>query len=76
MNNELQRFFNSIKFIDDNNAFINTTVLKVILKKKEELFEVNLANDNVIEYKYIKSLFNAAKHGINGEKKCVIKMII
>jgi DNA polymerase-3 subunit alpha (Gram-positive type) len=74
MNNELQRFFNSIKFIDDNNAFINTTVLKVILKKKEELFEVNLANDNVIEYKYIKSLFNAAKHGINGEKKCVIKM--
>ena len=74
MNNELVRFFNSINFEDKENIFENASVLKVILKKKEELFEVNLVNDSVIEYKYVKKLFDAAKKGINGEKKCVIKM--
>ena len=68
MNNELVRFFNSINFEDKENIFENASVLKVILKKKEELFEVNLVNDSVIEYKYVKKLFDAAKKGINGEK--------
>ena len=41
MNNELQRFFNSINFNDENNSFTKSYVLKVILKKKEDLFGRN-----------------------------------
>ena len=74
MNNELERFFNSINFKDTNNVFKDTKVLKVILKKKEELFEVNLLDENVIEYKSVAKLFSCAKNGINGDKKCIIKM--
>ena len=74
MNNELQRFFNSINFNDENNCFTKSYVLKVILKKKEDLFEVNIKNDNVIDFATMKKLFECAKKGINGDKKCVIIM--
>ena len=36
--------------------------------------KINLINDNVIDYKYVKKLYDAAKKGINGEKKCIIKI--
>ena len=74
MNNELQRFFNSINFNDENNSFTKSYVLKVILKKKEDLFEVNIKNDNVIDFNTMKKLFECAKKGINGDKKCIIIM--
>ncbi len=74
MNNELERFFKSISFSDINNDFKDAKVLKVVLRKKEELFEVNLVNDYVINFNAIESLFACASKGINGEAKCVVKM--
>lgn len=74
MKNELQRFFTSINYLNPSLVFENTKVLKVILKKKEELFEVHLQNDKVLPSKEILDLYKSAKNGINGEKKCIIKM--
>ena len=74
MNNELNRFFKSIKYEDINEVFSKASVLKVILRKQEELFEVNLLNDKVLPYDEVKKLYECAKNGINGDKKCIIKM--
>ena len=49
-------------------------MIKVILKKSEDLFEVHLSNDVVIDYNSVTKLFECAKKGINGDKKCVVKM--
>ena len=74
MNDELKRFFTSIKFEGNDETFKTTSVLKVILKKQEELFEVNLYDKKVLPYDSVKNLFECAKNGINGDKKCAIKM--
>lgn len=73
MNEELNRFFNSIGFTSD--AFYDASVLKVVLKKQDESFEVYIKNPYVLDIKEINKLNLCASNGINGEKKCVIKMV-
>ena len=72
MNDELNRFFKSIGFT--SSLFSEASILKVVLKKQEESFEVYINNPYVIEITEINKLFLCAKNGINGEKKCTINM--
>ncbi|MEG0977030.1 MAG: PolC-type DNA polymerase III [Bacilli bacterium] len=73
MNDELNRFFNSIGFISE--SFTNSQIEKVVLKKKEELFEVFIKNDSVIDVLEVVKLFSCAKKGINGSSLCKVNMI-
>lgn len=73
MNNELQRFFKSIGF--ETSMFTEASVEKVVLKTQEDSFYVYIKNPYVIELFEVKKLFSCAKNGINGEKKCQIKMV-
>ena len=72
---ELERFFKSINFSDNNNAFKNAIVDKVVLKKSTDEFIVYIKNNGVLKYDDVTSLINTAKNGINNEKKCRINLI-
>ena len=72
--NELERFFNSIKYQYNTDSFNGATVEKVVLNKREETFDVYLRIPCVINYDEITKLFECAKKGINGDKKCTIKI--
>ncbi len=71
---ELNRFFKSIKF-EDIELFSDTVVEKVVYNRETEIYNVYLKSKNVIDYQVITKLFNAAKKGINGEKKCYIELV-
>ena len=70
MNDELNRFFKSISFTDEE--FKNASLERVVLKKDENKFYVYIKNDNVIPITSVNRLFLSALGGINGEKACEI----
>ena len=45
-----------------------------MLNKKEETFLVYLSIPKVISYEEVTKLFECAKKGINGDKKCTINI--
>jgi len=73
MNIQAKRFFESIKF-SDTEKLEGVTVEKVILLKSKEMFEVHLKFPNLVSDEILTNLFACAKKGINGEKKCVLKI--
>ena len=74
MGSKLTNFFNSISYVSDG-SFDNAEILKVCVNKREELFTVYIKNNEPINPKAVIELLNCAKNGINGEKKCIIKLV-
>ena len=72
--NELERFFKSINFIDENQDFQTVEIKKVVINKKTEEFTVYLKAEKVLKKDIIDSLFKATKNKINGQKKVKIKI--
>ena len=72
MNEELNRFFKSISFVDE--LFNEASLDRVVLKKNENKFYVYIKNTNVLPINNINRLFLSALSGINGEKPCEIIM--
>ena len=72
MNEELNRFFKSISFVDE--LFNEASLDRVVLKKNENKFYVYIKNTNVLPISNINRLFLSALSGINGEKPCEIIM--
>ena len=75
MQEQLKRFFDSIKFTCDSEDFCNATISKVVLNKKEELFEVFIENDIPINPVSVLNLIKASKNGIEGKGKCHINFV-
>ncbi len=72
MSQEVKRFFNSIKFSSEK--LNDCEILKVVLNKKNESFEVYLKSSTVYLKDDVDNLIEASKNGIQG-KKCVVKLI-
>ncbi len=72
MNNELERFFQSISFSDE--AFVDAKVERVVLRRSDNVFVVYINNDKVLPPMNVNALLSCALGGINGDKKCQIKM--
>jgi hypothetical protein len=75
MQEKLLNFFNSVGFTDEDGDFENASIAKVVLKKKEELFEVFIENDRPINPVRTLELVKCASKGINGKSKCHINFI-
>lgn len=72
MNDELKRFFDSIKFSSDK--FNDAEVKKVIYYSAQDRYEVIILAKKVIAKEDIDLLIEASKNKIKGEKVCSIKM--
>ena len=72
MDNEVKRFFDSIKFSSD--LFNGVTVKKVIYNKSKQSYNVNLLCPNIIEKSEIDRLFLACNNKIKGEKVCFVSL--
>ena len=72
MDNEVKRFFDSIKFSSD--LFNGVTVKKVIYNKNKQSYNVNLLCPNIIEKSEIDRLFLACNNKIKGEKVCFVSL--
>ena len=72
MDNEVKRFFDSIKFSSD--LFNGVTVKKVIYNKNKQSYNVNLLCPNIIEKSEIDKLFLACNNKIKGEKECAVTL--
>ncbi len=72
MNQNLERFLNSINFVDENNAFINASVNKVIYNRSSESYLVHISNDTIIPLNDCLALLKASENKINGVDKCSI----
>ena len=75
MQEKLLNFFNSVGFVDEDGDFINASISKVVLKKKEEMFEVFIENEKPINPVRTFELIKCASKGINGKNKCHINFI-
>ncbi len=73
MNDELKRFFNSIKFTTD--AFDEAEVEKVVYYSSLDIYEVKIKAPNVIEKAKVDELVKACQNKIGGEKECYITMV-
>ena len=73
--NEMERFFNSIDFVDKDGAFLEATISKVVLNRQKESFEVFIENEKPINPVVTLELTKCAKRGINGKSKCHISFI-
>ena len=73
--NEMERFFNSIGFVDKDGAFLEATISKVVLNRQKESFEVFIENEKPINPVVTLELTKCAKRGINGKSKCHISFI-
>ena len=71
----IERFFNSISFVDENNEFQNATINKVLLNKSKDSCEVFIENEKPINPVTTLALVKKAKGGINGKTKCHINFI-
>ncbi len=71
MANDLERFFKSIDFLEQE-YFLNTVIEKVIYLKEKDLFKVYLKNKEVIPFEFVNKLLECASKGIKKEKKCLI----
>ena len=67
MDDEVQRFFDSIKFSSD--AFIGTTVKKVIFNRASKVYNVVLTCPNIIDKQSV-----ACKNKINGKSDCYVTL--
>ena len=72
MNEELNRFFKSISFSDDE--FRDSILERVVLKKNENKFLVYIKNKDVLPVGSVNRLFLCAMNGINGEKLCDVNI--
>ncbi len=71
--NEVERFFQSINF--NHPEYIETAkILKVILLKKKEIFEVYLHFDKILPISICEELFSCAKKGIYESSLCELKI--
>ena len=70
----IESFFKSINFIPEEGIFDEVEIAKVVLNKKEEIFNVYLHSKEVLPINEIDALKEAAKNKINGEYKCNIIM--
>jgi len=75
MQESLNNFFNSIGFSDSEGYFKDAYISNVILKKKQEAFEVFIESSNPINPVATLSLNKCAQKGINGKNKCHINYI-
>ncbi len=73
MNDELKRFFNSIKFT--TTAFDEAEVEKVIYYSSLDLYEVKIKAPHIIAKEEVDALAMACKNKIGGEKECYITMV-
>ena len=73
MNEELKRFFTSTGFSGE--GFESASVLKVVLKKETQSFIVYIKNATVIPVNNVNQLFLCASNGINGTKKCEVRLV-
>ena len=69
---DIHSFFQSINFTPENNDFNTLEIEKVVLNKKEEIFNVYLHSPKCLPIADVDLLFAAAKGKINGEYKCRI----
>ncbi|MBE6155933.1 MAG: PolC-type DNA polymerase III [Firmicutes bacterium] len=72
MNDELKRFFDSIKFTTDN--FMDAEVRKVIYYSAKDYYEVIIVSKSIVPIEEVDKLIEATKNKIKGEKACTIKM--
>ncbi len=70
MNEELKRFFDSIKF--ESSSFNSAEIEKVVYNTKKDSYEVIIKNDSIISYPEIKKLILACDNKIKGEKNCSV----
>ncbi len=70
MNEDLKRFFDSIKYDKEN--FNDATIKKVIFYKSKDCYDVILSCENYKSKEEVDEVFLAAKNKIKGEKKCQI----
>ncbi len=75
MQENLLKFLNSVGYEDINGDFIDAYISRVVLKKKEEVFEVFIENERPINPVATLELNKCAKKGINGKSKCHINYI-
>ena len=71
--NEVARFFNSIEF-NHPEYMDEAKVLKVLLLKKKEVFEVYLHIKKVLPTSICEELFACTKKGIFGSAACLLKL--
>ena len=69
---DIHSFFQSINFVPETSNFDEIEIEKVVLNKKEEVFNIYLHNKKVLPIKEIDALLEASKNKINGEYKCNI----
>lgn len=69
---DIHSFFKSINFTPETNNFDEIEIEKVVLNKKEEVFNIYLHSKKVLPMNEVDSLFHASKNKINGEYKCNI----
>ena len=72
MNDELKRFFDSIKFTSDK--FNDAEVKKVIYYSSLDQYEVIIISKSIVPKEEVDKLIIASKNKIKGEKTCSIKM--
>ncbi len=75
MKTELDRFFDSISYKDEENNFKETIVDKVVVHKKEKTFEVFLKAKNPINPEALFALYKKCKKGINKTSPVKVKIV-
>ncbi len=64
---QLNRFFKSINFIDEENVFVDAKILKVLVNKDKQTFKVFLQLPSIIKKEEIDKLNAACLNKINGK---------
>ena len=72
MNDELKRFFDSIKF--SNDSFLGSEIKQVLFHKNDKRYEVIISSGKLILKEDVSSLIKACENKINGKDDCSIKM--
>ena len=72
MDDEVQRFFDSINFSSD--AFIGAIVKKVIFNRASKVYNVVLTCPNIIDKQSVDALFLACKNKIKGKSECFVTL--
>ena len=71
---DISSFFKSINFLPEKDTFAGLEIKKVVLNKKEEVFNIYLHGKKVIPKKDIDLLLEACKNKINGIYPCIITL--
>jgi len=70
--NEIERFLKSINFLEYKDEFIDSSVEKVLLNRKLELFQVFIHLKKPLLFSICKNLEEHSSKGINGISSCKI----